>query len=319
MSGLDFYRELRAAGMDEATALRMADQFAAREELRVGAAEARAQALHAEMMERLLASMTGQHVHAAEPARTAAAVRAARYRERQKERESVTESVTNVTESVTRHAGDDKKEPLPHTPSQEKISSPSGDKSPSGDARAPMREAPVEPDLDEDFEAAAPEPPPVVDAEFEDLAQPDRSSGLAEPPRSLALFAEPAAPATSRRRPAAGDTPDFERFWAAYPHKVGKGDARKAFERAIKKIAGPEAPIEVMIRAIQLYVATKPADRAWCNPSTWLNQERWTDEHSAPAGPGPGPRQSEQDRRLSAMVGGAQIALDRFRGRQGGG
>lgn len=32
---------------------------------------------------------------------------------------------------------------------------------------------------------------------------------------------------------------------------------------------------------MQRYIATKPPDRNWCNPATWLNQERWRDEPAA--------------------------------------
>jgi hypothetical protein len=36
--------------------------------------------------------------------------------------------------------------------------------------------------------------------------------------------------------------------------------------------------LETLIRARDRYIATKPPDRPWCNPATWLNQERWLDE-----------------------------------------
>lgn len=83
---------------------------------------------------------------------------------------------------------------------------------------------------------------------------------------------------------------DFEtRFWPAYPNKVGKADASKAFVKAISKIQ-----IEPMLEALDRYVH-KTDDRPWCNPATWLNQERWTDQpaEAARAGPsrgGGGPR-----------------------------
>lgn len=70
---------------------------------------------------------------------------------------------------------------------------------------------------------------------------------------------------------------DFVTFWQHYPHKVGKRDAMKAFERARKR-----ATIEVMLAGLTRY-ATKTDDRPWCNPATWLNQDRWADQ--------PGPSQ----------------------------
>ncbi|AZO54896.1 hypothetical protein EJ077_16665 [Mesorhizobium sp. M8A.F.Ca.ET.057.01.1.1] len=68
----------------------------------------------------------------------------------------------------------------------------------------------------------------------------------------------------------------FESWWQLYPEKVGKGAARKAFERAQRK-----ATVDTLTAGLERYIADKPADRAWCHPSTWLNQERWTDEPTA--------------------------------------
>ena len=69
----------------------------------------------------------------------------------------------------------------------------------------------------------------------------------------------------------------FDEFWKAYPKKVGKADARKAFAKAIKI-----ADLDTMLQAIE---AQKESDQ-WSrdngkyipNPSTWLNQGRWDDE-----------------------------------------
>jgi len=66
---------------------------------------------------------------------------------------------------------------------------------------------------------------------------------------------------------------EFSIFWKAYPHKVGKGEARKAFGKAIKRTTLPDILI-----GIERYISTKPTDRSWCNPSTWLNQDRWEDQ-----------------------------------------
>lgn len=73
------------------------------------------------------------------------------------------------------------------------------------------------------------------------------------------------------------DSPEFDAFWSVYPEKVGKGAARKAFPVALSK-----APIETLIAGVRRYIATKPSDRNYCHPSTWLNEERWSDEPTAP-------------------------------------
>ena len=64
----------------------------------------------------------------------------------------------------------------------------------------------------------------------------------------------------------------FDAFWTVYPHKVGKADASKAFDRATKR-----ASVAVLMAGLERYAA-KTDDRPWCNPATWLNQDRWTDE-----------------------------------------
>lgn len=70
----------------------------------------------------------------------------------------------------------------------------------------------------------------------------------------------------------------FEKFWAAYPKKVGKFDAKRSFER--RKV--DDELLEVILKA----VARQAGSDAWRkdngqfipNPSTWLNQGRWEDE-----------------------------------------
>lgn len=64
----------------------------------------------------------------------------------------------------------------------------------------------------------------------------------------------------------------FDQFWAVYPNKVGKGDARAKFAKALKKTS-----LEAILAGLERYRA-KRDDRPWCNPATWLHQERWLDE-----------------------------------------
>jgi len=67
---------------------------------------------------------------------------------------------------------------------------------------------------------------------------------------------------------------EFDRvFWPAYPHKVGKGQARSAWRAARKR-----ADLETIMQGLSRYVASKPERQAWCHPTTWLNGERWLDE-----------------------------------------
>lgn len=71
----------------------------------------------------------------------------------------------------------------------------------------------------------------------------------------------------------------FERFWLAYPRKIGKADARKAFAKV-------KVPIETLLSAIEQQTRseqwTRENGRFIPNPATWLNQGRWEDELAAP-------------------------------------
>jgi hypothetical protein len=66
---------------------------------------------------------------------------------------------------------------------------------------------------------------------------------------------------------------EFDQFWTAYPNKVGKPKARVEFVKARKS-----ASLEAILSGLARYVASKPADRAWLNPATFLHQERWDDQ-----------------------------------------
>jgi len=70
---------------------------------------------------------------------------------------------------------------------------------------------------------------------------------------------------------------DFDEWWKEYPNKIGKGAAKTAYSKAIKKASAGE-----LLLGVRRYIEEKPPDRQWCNPATWLNQERWTDEPSNP-------------------------------------
>lgn len=75
------------------------------------------------------------------------------------------------------------------------------------------------------------------------------------------------------------DAREFESWWKAYPRKVAKGDARKAWMQT--RTIRPQLP--------QLLAAVDAARRCdqWRRdggqyvpyPATWLRGERWADEH----------------------------------------
>lgn len=72
----------------------------------------------------------------------------------------------------------------------------------------------------------------------------------------------------------------FEAFWKAYPRKIGKKAALKAWSNAKDRPA-----IETILSAIALQSGSdqwkKDAGQFIPHPSTWLNQGRWHDEVGA--------------------------------------
>jgi len=64
----------------------------------------------------------------------------------------------------------------------------------------------------------------------------------------------------------------FEGFWAAYPRKIGKAAARRAWDKAMR-VTTPDV-IGAALRA-----AEWPEDPQYIpHPATWLNQGRWDDQ-----------------------------------------
>lgn len=90
---------------------------------------------------------------------------------------------------------------------------------------------------------------------------------------------------SSSPAPRVTDDVEFGRFWAVYPRKVGKGEARKVWAKLRKNgvdleevIAGAERYRNDPLRQRRDIEFTK-------HPGPWLNAERWTDQ-SEPQGSG---------------------------------
>jgi hypothetical protein len=120
-----------------------------------------------------------------------------------------------------------------------------------------------------------------------DPPQTPSQAGLAEPPKEATeeknLFgkteSKPQAPRKKKgdRRSATDDGGEaFGRFWGAYPRKVAKEAARKAFAAAIKR--GADA--ETLIAGAQRYAVERRGQeqRYTKHPATWLNGGCWEDE-----------------------------------------
>lgn len=70
--------------------------------------------------------------------------------------------------------------------------------------------------------------------------------------------------------PVGASDADFERFWSAYPRKVSKGAARKAWRLAVRKVS-PDAILSAVLSVTWKHSEYDP------HPATWLNGERWLD------------------------------------------
>lgn len=83
---------------------------------------------------------------------------------------------------------------------------------------------------------------------------------------------------------------EFEAWYRHYPHKVQRGAAERAFSKARSL-----ASLDDLIAGVHRYVASKPPDRQWQNPATWLNGKGWMDAPAAvtPRANGPPPEPSK--------------------------
>lgn len=117
-----------------------------------------------------------------------------------------------------------------------------------------------------------------------------RDKGGVNPPLKapLKLEAEAEAEKESPHTPQGGgeavppESPDpepkpdpFDEFWAAYPRKVGKDDARKRYAQVTRRGAKPE---EILAGLKRTRFDTREGGRFIPHPATWLNQGRWQDQ-----------------------------------------
>lgn len=89
----------------------------------------------------------------------------------------------------------------------------------------------------------------------------------------------------------------WSEFWALYPNKVGKADAMKKFAAALRI-----APFETIMAGLRRYVA-KTDDRMWCNPATWLFQQRWDDQPAEVARGSPTPSKAPSQADVFQFIG----------------
>ena len=75
----------------------------------------------------------------------------------------------------------------------------------------------------------------------------------------------------------------FEIFWKEYPRKKEKGDARKAFVKALEKV-----DFDTLLNAVKVYAKSVQGveQRFVKHSATWLNKECWADEVAPPKSEG---------------------------------
>lgn len=71
----------------------------------------------------------------------------------------------------------------------------------------------------------------------------------------------------------------FDEFWDAYAKKVGKGEARKKWDKALKQGADPLHLVAAARRYAACFGKGKENPRYQKHPATWLGQGCYDDEH----------------------------------------
>jgi len=118
---------------------------------------------------------------------------------------------------------------------------------------------------------------------------PDGSSAPCSPP--------PAGDASKPKRAPAKPTPErFDEFWSAYPKRVGKQAAIRAWRKAIEL-----ADCDQIIEGARRYAESRQGEdpKFTAHPSTWLNAGRWDDEPEPRYTPPP--QMSTKDQRIARL------------------
>lgn len=109
----------------------------------------------------------------------------------------------------------------------------------------------------------------VTQAEAEAEAEEDKNTSTPQTP-----------PAKPKRT--LDESPEFLKFWEAYPRKEKKPKAAKAFKKALQKTT-----LEQILKSLEGFKeAWKQSDACWIpHPASWLNDESWNDEPAKPSQP----------------------------------
>ena len=107
------------------------------------------------------------------------------------------------------------------------------------------------------------------------------SNGVTDGVTNAVSNAAPSLPvltSTSKASTSSTDVSDFDNFWDAYPKRVDKISARKAYAKAVKSGATPE----LLAAAAARYAQSTQDPKFTKHPSTWLNAGSYLDAENAP-------------------------------------
>lgn len=118
-------------------------------------------------------------------------------------------------------------------------------------------------------------------AEYLGLEKPNPSQTLPEPflnqeqEQEQEQYNKTIDQSTRENRVSEIDREFAEKFWPAYPRKVSKGQAEKAFRSARKK-----ASLEEIVAGVERYAKARAGQdpQYTKHPSVWLNAKAWLDE-----------------------------------------
>jgi hypothetical protein len=115
---------------------------------------------------------------------------------------------------------------------------------------------------------------------------PDLSVRESLTPTPLPLKRDTSPAPRATRTPAATDE-EFAAFWAEYPRKAAKADAKKAYAAAVKAGATPAHLAAMAAKHRQHWTAEGRQPNYIPHPATWLRRESYDDELTTPQPAGP--------------------------------
>jgi hypothetical protein len=114
-----------------------------------------------------------------------------------------------------------------------------------------------------------------------DVSDPDSdkalSKGLPSPRAEKSREEQRRAESEIDKTTSKPDAADFAKFWAAYPRKVGKGAALKAWEKTRKLRPEIGAVLSALDRCTESDQWVKDGGQFIPHPATWLNELRFAD------------------------------------------